>query len=108
MPSPPQSLPYALLRFPPHAPGHSGARLLLLSPLPLLLSLVPLLSLLDCKPASHLNNYPSNSHSVVLPPALQYLSELLNKPDGLVKNAVQVPPGVPLQITITIFAHCFP
>ena len=56
-----------------------------------LLSLAPLLSLLDCEPASDLNNYPSNSHSVVLPPALQYLSELLNKPDGLVKNAVQVP-----------------
>jgi len=85
------SSPYAPLRFPSHAPGHSGAPLLLLSPLPLLLSLVPLLSLRDCEPASDLKNYPSNSHSVELPPALQYLFELFNKPDGLVMNAVQVP-----------------
>jgi len=44
-----------------------------------------------CELASDLKNYPSILHSVGLPPALQYLSELFNKPDGLVKNAVQVP-----------------
>ena len=40
------------------------------------LSLAPLLSLRDCEPASDLKNYCSNSHSVELPPALQYSSEL--------------------------------
>ena len=84
------SSPYAPLRFPSHAPCLSSARLLLLSPLPLH-SLAPLLSLRDCEPASDLKNYPSNLHTVGLPPALQYLLGLFNKPDGLVENAVQVP-----------------
>ena len=56
-----------------------------------LLSLTPLLSLQDCEPASDLKNYPSNSHSVELPPALQYFSELFKNPDGLVNDGVQVP-----------------
>ena len=34
-------------------------------------------------------NYPSNTHSVELPLALKYFSELFNKPDGLVKDAVE-------------------
>ena len=76
---------------------------------PLMLSLAPLLSLRDFEPASDLRNYPSNSHSVGLPLALQYFSELFNQPDGSVKDAVQVlMRDVSFQIIITIFAHCFP
>ena len=73
-----------------------------------LLSLPPLLSLWDFESASDLRDYPSNSHSVGLPLALQYSSELFNKSDGIVKDGIQVPQSVPLQIIITIFAHCFP
>jgi len=54
-------------------------------------SLATLLSLRDCELALDLKNYSSNSHSVDLPPASQYISELFNKPDRLVNDAVQVP-----------------
>ena len=69
--------------------------------------LAPLLSLWDCEPASDLKNFHLNSHSVELPPALQYVSELCNKPDGLVKDAVRFLADY-IRIIITIFVHCFP
>ena len=53
------------LRFPSRAPGLSGAWPHLLSNLPLLLCLAPLLSLRDYEPASDVKNYYSNSHSRV-------------------------------------------
>ena len=77
--------------------GHSFARFSLSS-------LATVLSLRDCELASDLKNYSSNSHSVELPPALQYVSELFKKPDGLVKDAVRFL----ADYVRTIFVHCFP